>query len=167
MSGLVANREHRNLFMARLSSWPSGSPHVAGQDAVYMRCNQRLRYHPFLPCPTLTPQEDAALPQIHLRSAAADANGGYLPPPDAVVLRGVETGSEPGLEYDADSEDELEELAQVVAKSPASSGAVSATVPPGGAAMAVRFRLLHDAWAAGMPRRRTPPSVASGSGVGM
>ncbi|KAG2428812.1 hypothetical protein HXX76_011512 [Chlamydomonas incerta] len=113
-------------------------------------------------------QEDAALPQIHLRSAAADANGGYVPPPDAAVLRGVETGSEPGLEYDADSEDELEELAQVVAKSPASSGAaVSPTVPPGGAAMAVRFRLLHDSWAAGMPRRRTPPSVASGSGVGI
>ncbi|KAG2449564.1 hypothetical protein HYH02_005097 [Chlamydomonas schloesseri] len=113
-------------------------------------------------------QEDAALPQIHLRSAAADANGGYVPPPDAVVLRGVETGSEPGLEYDAESEDELEELAQVVAKSPASSGAaVSTTVSPGGAAMAVRFRLLHDSWAAGMPRRRNAPSVASGSGLGM
>ncbi|GFR44518.1 hypothetical protein Agub_g5785 [Astrephomene gubernaculifera] len=107
-------------------------------------------------------QDDAALPQIHLRSAAADLHSGYVPPPDSAALRGVEAGSEPGLEYDADSEDELEELAQVVAKSSAGAGVASITPPPaGGAFTATRFRLLHELWAAGMPRRRAAGSVAS------
>ncbi|KXZ47522.1 hypothetical protein GPECTOR_34g681 [Gonium pectorale] len=64
-------------------------------------------------------REESAMPQMNLRSAAADMHSGYAPPPDAAVLRSVEAGVEPGLEYEADSEDELEELAQVVSKSSA------------------------------------------------
>ncbi|KAG2495436.1 hypothetical protein HYH03_006383 [Edaphochlamys debaryana] len=111
-------------------------------------------------------QEDAALPQMHLRSAAADANSGYAPPHDALVLRGVEAGAEPGLEYDADSEDELEELAQVVARSSAASATAAAAAagaaggPRGSSFAAARFRLLHELWANGMPRRRGAQSIA-------
>ncbi|GIL66762.1 hypothetical protein Vafri_20263 [Volvox africanus] len=107
--------------------------------------------------------EDAALPQMHLRSPAADVNSGYLPPADSVLMRGVEAGSEPGLEYDADSEDEMEELAQVVTKSSinAVSGSSGALHSAGSAFSAVRFRLLHDMWATSAPRRRGPVSVAS------
>ncbi|GIL78018.1 hypothetical protein Vretimale_7358 [Volvox reticuliferus] len=109
--------------------------------------------------------EDAALPQMHLRSPAADVNSGYLPPADSMLMRAVEAGSEPGLEYDADSEDEMEELAQVVAKSSihACSGSSGALHSAGSAFSAVRFRLLHDMWAASAPRRRGPVSVASES----
>lgn len=38
---------------------------------------------------------------------------GYRAPPESAVLRGVESGAEPGLEYDGDSEDELDVMAQV------------------------------------------------------
>ncbi len=62
--------------------------------------------------------EDAALPQMHLRSPAADLNAGYVPPPDGLLLRGAEGGQEPGLEYDGDSEDELGEMTRVGERRP-------------------------------------------------
>ncbi|GLC40297.1 hypothetical protein PLESTB_001806600 [Pleodorina starrii] len=108
--------------------------------------------------------EDAALPQMHLRTAAAaDVNSGYLPPPDALLLRGVEAGTEPGLEYDADSEDEMEELAQVVAKSSIGVGSSSSggLHSAGAAFSATRFRLLHEMWVSSAPRRRQAMSVTS------
>jgi hypothetical protein len=52
----------------------------------------------------------------------------------------VEAGNEPGLEYDADSEDELE--------------AIGAAHSGGGDAAPVRFRLLHNLWASGVPRSK-------------
>jgi hypothetical protein len=55
----------------------------------------------------------------------------------------VETGEEPGLEYDADSEEELDAL-----------GALC-TDPGSGLAPPLRFKLLHNLWCAGVPRSRS------------
>lgn len=48
----------------------------------------------------------------------------------------MELGDEPGLEYDDDSQDELEDVSSL------SDGT------------AVRFKLLHELWASGVPRMR-------------
>ncbi len=56
----------------------------------------------------------------------------------------VEAGTQPGLEYDDESEDDLQAAASM-----AEDG-----VPQGGlAACAHRYRLLHELWASGVPRR--------------
>lgn len=63
----------------------------------------------------------------------------------------VEAGTEPGLEYDDDSEDELDAI----------SGAHSG----GGDTAPVRFRLLHNLWANGVPRGRMM-TIERGAGEG-
>ena len=55
----------------------------------------------------------------------------------------VESGIEPGIEYDSDSETELE-----------SSGRLASAAPPS-APVPLRFKLLHELWAAGVPRKRS------------
>jgi hypothetical protein len=52
----------------------------------------------------------------------------------------VEVGVEPGLEYDDTSEDELNAVSDL--------GADFGVPPP------LRFKLLHNLWAAGVPRSR-------------
>lgn len=91
------------------------TPHTSSFPLCTCVCPQPDEFAPDAINPAILESllDAAVLPQIHLRSAAADMNGGYLPPPDAVLMRGVEAGSEPGIEYDADSEEEMEELAQV------------------------------------------------------
>lgn len=61
---------------------------------------------------------------------------------DVVPLFQVEVGEEPGLEYDADSEDELDAL-----------GALNSD-PEVGIQKPLRFKLLHNLWSAGVPRSR-------------
>lgn len=51
-------------------------------------------------------------------------------------------GEEPGLEYDADSEDELDALGGLCVDTQAG------LQPP------LRFKLLHNLWSAGVPRSR-------------
>ncbi|MEW5311714.1 MAG: hypothetical protein WDW38_003403 [Sanguina aurantia] len=62
--------------------------------------------------------------------------GAYSSPSDADILHKMELGDEPGLEYDDDSQDELEDVSSL------SDGT------------AVRFKLLHELWASGVPRMR-------------
>jgi len=67
----------------------------------------------------------------------------------------VEVGEEPGLEYDGDSEEELEALSSL-------GGDMSSGLGP-----ALRYKLLHNLWASGVPRNRRitiqrPPSAQSG-----
>lgn len=54
----------------------------------------------------------------------------------------VEVGEEPGLEYDADSEDELDALSGLCGD------------PAAGLPTPLRFKLLHNLWSAGVPRSR-------------
>jgi hypothetical protein len=59
-----------------------------------------------------------------------------------LLLVQVEVGEEPGLEYDADSEDELDQLSALHCE------ADSGLQPP------LRFKLLHNLWSQGVPRSR-------------
>lgn len=90
---------HSQKFTCHVSQFPT-QPDEFAQDSISPAILEALA-------------EDAALPQMHLRSPAADLNAGYVPPPDGVLLRGAEGGQEPGLEYDGDSEDELGEMTRV------------------------------------------------------
>lgn len=58
-------------------------------------------------------------------------------------LSQVEAGEEPGLEYDAESEEELDAV-----------GALC-TEPSVGLAPPLRFKLLHNLWSTGVPRATT------------
>eukprot|EP00877_Chromochloris_zofingiensis_P005908 jgi/Chrzof1/1570/Cz10g12240.t1 len=71
-----------------------------------------------------------------------EAEGTYYSPTDDMVMEKVEVGEEPGLEYDADSEDELDAL-----------GALNSD-PEVGIQKPLRFKLLHNLWSAGVPRSR-------------
>lgn len=66
----------------------------------------------------------------------------YHTPEEGRVMEAVTRGEEPGIEYDADSEAELESMSCLT--SPVQDNSVRAT----------RFGLLHQLWAAGVPRRR-------------
>ncbi|KAF8057725.1 hypothetical protein HT031_005909 [Scenedesmus sp. PABB004] len=66
----------------------------------------------------------------------------YYSPTDDMAMEKVEVGEEPGLEYDADSEDELDALGGLCADTTCGTG------PP------LRFKLLHNLWSAGVPRSR-------------
>lgn len=61
-------------------------------------------------------------------------------PPPPPPFKKVEAGEEPGLEYDADSEEELDAV-----------GALC-TEPGAGLAPPLRFKLLHNLWSTGVPR---------------
>lgn len=64
----------------------------------------------------------------------------YYSPTDDMAMEKVEIGEEPGLEYDADSEDELNAL-----------GGLAADL---GGPPPLRYKLLHNLWSAGVPRNR-------------
>eukprot|EP00878_Enallax_costatus_P020355 GHUV01021510.1.p1 GENE.GHUV01021510.1~~GHUV01021510.1.p1 ORF type:complete len:707 (+),score=273.69 GHUV01021510.1:214-2121(+) len=66
----------------------------------------------------------------------------YYSPTDDMAMEKVEVGEEPGLEYDADSEDELDALGGLCVDTTAG------LQPP------LRFKLLHNLWSAGVPRSR-------------
>lgn len=70
---------------------------------------------------------------------------GYLFPPTRMLLHqgGSTSGGEPGIEYEAESEGELDELGVLV------GGGQGGTAPS-------RMRMLHQLWALGVPRRRGP-----------
>jgi len=55
-------------------------------------------------------------------------------------VRQVEIGEEAGLEYNSDSDQELEACSEI--------GADFGVPPP------IRFKLLHNLWASGVPRAR-------------
>jgi hypothetical protein len=59
-----------------------------------------------------------------------------------VSSKQVEVGEEPGLEYDGDSEDELDQLSALHCDDEL------------GMAAPLRFKLLHNLWSQGVPRSR-------------
>jgi hypothetical protein len=66
----------------------------------------------------------------------------------------VEVGEEPGLEYDGDSEDELDQLSALHCDDEL------------GMAPPLRFKLLHNLWSQGVPRNRAVTLGRKGSGGG-
>lgn len=64
----------------------------------------------------------------------------------------VEAGEEPGLEYDGDSEEELDAV-----------GALC-TDPSVGLQPPLRFKLLHNLWSTGVPRTTTMTIARQDSG---
>lgn len=83
------------------------------------------------------------------RPALTDLSVPYRPPMEEALLLKTNSGTEPGIEYDADSEDEL-----------VGFGAMAAPQNAGG-----RFRLLHELWYSGA-KFRGAMSVASSSRMG-
>jgi hypothetical protein len=71
----------------------------------------------------------------------------------AAAAAQVEVGEEPGLEYDADSEDELDALGGLCGE------------PSAGLPQPLRFKLLHNLWGAGVPRSRRITIVRAESGA--
>jgi hypothetical protein len=64
----------------------------------------------------------------------------------------VEAGEEPGLEYDADSEEELDAVGALC------TDPSVALQPP------LRFKLLHNLWSTGVPRATTMTIARQDSG---
>uniref|UniRef100_A0A383VEV2 C2 NT-type domain-containing protein n=1 Tax=Tetradesmus obliquus TaxID=3088 RepID=A0A383VEV2_TETOB len=77
----------------------------------------------------------------------------YYSPTDDMAMEKVEVGEEPGLEYDADSEDELDALGGLCGE------------PSAGLPLPLRFKLLHNLWGAGVPRSRRITIVRAESGA--
>lgn len=82
--------------------------------------------------------EQAVAPST--RPPLSDLSLGYrAPPEDAIIQKGTVPDREPGVEYDGDSERELEDLGLLVG---------------GGQGVPSRVRMLHQLWALGVPRKR-------------
>eukprot|EP00882_Tetradesmus_deserticola_P012294 GHRQ01013028.1.p1 GENE.GHRQ01013028.1~~GHRQ01013028.1.p1 ORF type:complete len:287 (+),score=158.48 GHRQ01013028.1:364-1224(+) len=77
----------------------------------------------------------------------------YYSPTDDMAMEKVEVGEEPGLEYDADSEDELDALGGLCGE------------PAAGLPQPLRFKLLHNLWGAGVPRSRRITILRADSGA--
>eukprot|EP00879_Flechtneria_rotunda_P021606 GHRR01022773.1.p1 GENE.GHRR01022773.1~~GHRR01022773.1.p1 ORF type:complete len:562 (+),score=210.02 GHRR01022773.1:1856-3541(+) len=81
--------------------------------------------------------ESSRPPQLLVEGQAT-----YYSPTDDMAMEKVEIGEEPGLEYGAESEEELDALSGLCTDSAA------------GLAPPLRFKLLHNLWDAGVPRSR-------------